>query len=274
MLKGNLMKPYIKFRKGLGVLGSKLLSNLSSENKELFTINDAEKASGIKGPRLRKLLHDLMKNKWVERIERGKYLIVPLEAGWKAEHGTHPFLIARKLISPYYIGFLSALNYYGITEQVSRTIFVATTKKKHPLNFHEQKYHFVSLDKKRFFGINEEWVNNLKFNISDKEKTVVDCLFIPEYSGSLTEIVKAFKEKLDYEKLYEYAVKMNDLATLKRLGYLLELLKTKTPITKKLLKKVSGGYCLLDTGGPKTGTKNKKWKVIENIPKGELMVEL
>lgn len=263
-----------KFRKGLGGLGSKLLSNLSAEKKDVFTIKDAEKAAGAKGPRLRKLLHDLMKNRWVERIERGKYLIIPLEAGWKGEYGTHPFIIARKLVTPYYIGFFSALNHYGMTEQVSRTVFIATTKKKRPVSFHEQTYYFVSLDKKRFFGFTEEWIGNSKFNISDKEKTVIDCLFLPEYSGGLSEAVKAFKEKLDYEKLYGYAVKIDDLAALKRLGYLLEILKIKTTIKEKLLKKAAGGYCLLDTGGPKTGPKNRKWKIIENIPKEELMVEL
>ena len=270
-MKSNI-KP--KFRGGLGGLGSRLLSNLSSEKEYVFTTKEAEKAAGIKGPRLRKLLHDLMKNKWVEGIERGRYIIIPLEAGWKGEHGTHPFLIARKLVNPYYVGFLSALNYYGITEQVATTTYVVTIKKKQAVGFHAQNYYFVSMDKKRFFGIAEEWIGDLKFNISDKEKTIIDCLFIPEYSGGLTEVAKAFKGKLNYEKLYEYALKTEDLATIKRLGYMLETLKVKTPITEKLLKKAAGGYCLLDTGGPRTGAKNKRWRVIENIQKEELQLEL
>jgi len=261
-------------RKGIGGLGSRLLSSLSAEKNEVFTIKDATEASGIKGSRLRKLLHDLAKNRWVERIEKGKYLIIPLEAGSKPEHAIHAFVIARKLVNPYYIGFLSALNYYGITEQVSRTTFIVTTKKKRPVNFRNERYCFVSFPKKRFFGVGEEWMGSSKFRISDKEKTVIDCLFIPAYSGGLTEIVKAFREKLDYEKLYEYGIRMDDLAIVKRLGYLLDVLGVKTPVIEKLLKKSTGGYCLLDTGGPKTGAKNKKWRIIENIPKEELMVEL
>ena len=130
------------------------------------------------------------------------------------------------------------------------------------------------LSKKRFFGFSQEWAGRYKFNISDKEKTVVDCLFLPKYSGGLTEVVKAFREKLDYEKLFDYALKMEDLATIKRLGFVLDVLKIKTPVLEKLLKKVSGGYCLLDTGGPKAGAKNKKWRVIENIPRKELEAEL
>ncbi len=261
-------------RTGLGKLGSKLLSNLSAEKKEIFNIKDAEDASDLKGIRLRKLLHSLTKNKWIERIERGRYLILPLEAGLHAGYGTDPYSLARKFVTPYYVGFFSALNYYGITEQVSGTTFIATTKRKRALRFHNQDYYFVTFPEKRFFGITEEWVGQFKFSISDREKTIIDCLFMPKYSGGLTEVAKAFKGDIDFGKLYSYAIKMEDLATIKRLGFILDILKITTPIVKKMLKKVGGGYCLLDTGGPKTGQKNKKWRVIENIPKEELEVEL
>jgi predicted transcriptional regulator of viral defense system len=266
------MKSHI--RKGLGKLGSSLLSCLSESGREVFNIKDAEAAIGIKGPRLRKLLHDLMKNRWIDRIERGKYLLLPLEAGPRSIHGTHPFKIIRSLINPYYIGFASALNHHGISEQVGRTIFVATTKRKKIIEFQSYKFHFVTLAKNRFFGYGTEWMGKHTFNISDKEKTVVDCLFIPKYSGGMTEVVKAFREKLDYEKMYEYALKCEDLATVKRLGYLFDLLNIKSGITEKLLKRVDGGFCLLDTGGPKKGPKNKKWRIIENIRKKDLLVEL
>lgn len=263
-----------KIRTGLSKLGSKLLSNLSSEKKEVFDIKDAEKASGICSLRLWKLLYTLTKNKWVNRIERGKYLILPLESGLHAGYGVDSYTLARKLVTPYYIGFLSALNYYGITEQISRSVFIATIKKKRPLQFHAQKYCFVKLPAKRFFGISEEWLGQFKFSISDREKTIIDCLFMPKYSGGLTEVVKVFREKIDFEKLYKYAIEMKDLAAVKRLGFILDILRIKTSIVKKLHKEVGGGYCLLDTGGPKTGPKNKKWRIIENIPREELTVEL
>ncbi len=262
-------------RKGLGKLGARLLSSISAEKRsEVFTMKDAQDTMGIKGSGLRKLLFDLAENKWIERIERGKYLILPMEAGPVANYGTHPNVIARKLVSPYYIGFASALNYYGITEQVGRTTYIVTTKPKRTMIFQAEEYRFVTFPKKRFFGIGEEWIGDLKFKISEKEKTVVDCLYMPEYSGGLTEVAKAFREKLDYEKMCEYAVRMDDLATLKRLGFLLDALNIKTGVKEKLLPKVAGGYCLLDTCGPKTGPKSKKWRVIENITREELRLEL
>ena len=262
-------------RKGLSKLGARLLSSVSAEKRsDVFTVKDAQELLGADGQMLRRLLFSLKKNKWIETIERGKYLILPLESGPEANYGTHPYVIARKLVSPYYVGFASALNYYGITEQVSRTTYIVTTKPKRPLRFHAEEYHFVCFPEKRFFGMREEWIGDLKFDISGREKTVADCLYMPEYSGGLTEVAKAFREKLDYEKLYMYATAIDDLASLKRLGYMLDVLKIKTPAREKLLSMVAGGYCLLDTCGPKTGPKNKKWRVIENIKKEELRLKL
>ncbi len=258
------------FRRGLGAQGSRLLSKLSAGGAEVFTVREAKMASGFGGGRLRKLLHDLAKNKWVKRVERGKYLILPLEAGLDASYGTHPFVIARKLVSPYYIGFWSALNHHGFTEQPSPKIFIASTKSRKSLRFQGQDFRFVHLPKKRFFGITAEFAGNSKFNVSDKEKTAIDCLFLPKYSGGLVEVAKAFGEELDYGKLCKYALAMNDLSTLKRLGFLLDALGIKTPAKEKLLKKVGGGFCLLDPSGPKGGGKNKKWRVIENIEAKEV----
>ena len=155
-------------RKGLGKTGSILLSKLSEHSMVIFTTKDAEVIGGIKGVKLRDLTYNLIKNKWIERIERGKYIIVPLEAGPKSIHGKHPFLIARKLVDPYYIGFFSGLNHYGISEQVSRTIYIITTKMKRRIKFQATEYHFIKIAKKRFFGISKEWMGDYEFSISDK----------------------------------------------------------------------------------------------------------
>jgi len=260
-------------RQGLGKRGAALLSMLSATAEEVFTISEAKSLPNTKDKELRDLLYHLAANKWIERIERGKYLLLPLEAGAKARYGTHPFIIARKLVNPYYVGFASALNYYGITEQPARTTYLATTKSKKPLAFHNQEFRFVFFKPKRFFGYSEEWMGNLKFNISEKEKTIVDCLFLPKYGGGITEVAKAFKEKIDYGKLYDYAIRMDRLAVVKRLGYLLETLELSPRIVEKLSGKVEGGYCLLDASGARTGEKNNKWRVIDNVGKRELRLE-
>ena len=114
----------------LGKAGSDLLTEITRQGKRIFTYEDAVKAYGSSNRRLWELLSTLVKRGWLQRIEKGKYLILPFEAGREREWTEHEFIIASYLIEPYYIGFRSALNYYGYTEQISRTVYIASTRRK------------------------------------------------------------------------------------------------------------------------------------------------
>ncbi|MBU0617903.1 MAG: hypothetical protein KKI02_09315, partial [Planctomycetes bacterium] len=79
--------------------------------------------------------------------------ILPFEAGREREWTEHEFIIASYLIEPYYIGFRSALNYFGYTEQISRTVFIASTsrKLKSLVEIWGVTYRFVLMSKRKFF---------------------------------------------------------------------------------------------------------------------------
>jgi hypothetical protein len=49
-------------------------------------------------------------------------------------------------------------------------VFVATTKRKNSLEFGNQKFEFVTLSKKKFFGFVEEKASKTETYISSKEK--------------------------------------------------------------------------------------------------------
>ena len=62
---------------------------------------------------------------------------------------------------------------------------------------------------------------------SDLEKTIIDCLFKPDYAGGIVEVAKAIytsKDKIKYDILLEYAKKFDSQAVIKRLGFFLEML--------------------------------------------------
>lgn len=65
----------------LGRAGSDLLAEITRQGKRFFTYEDAIKAYGSDNSRLWNLLSTLVKRGWLQRIEKGKYLILPLEAG-------------------------------------------------------------------------------------------------------------------------------------------------------------------------------------------------
>jgi len=261
----------------LGDIGSNLLTELTRQGKRLFTVDDAAKVYGRSGSALRDLLSTLVKRRWLQRMEKGRYLILPLEAGREGEWTEHEFIIASYLIQPYYIGFRSALNYYGYTEQVSRTVFIASTKRKlkSALEISGVNYRFVYLAGGKFFGATEVLLDGHRVNISEREKTVVDCLDRLEYCGGVAEVAKALwygGDEFDFAKMARYAQKNGNRAASQRLGYLMELLGFGTDEAIALLRQsLSNSYARLDTLAPPKGRYVERWKVLANVRGDELL---
>ena len=156
-----------------------ILKQLASK-QNIFTFQDIKKISGLESNILKKILFRLQKNGWIERIEKGKYMIIPLEAK-KGKYTLNEFVIGSLLINPYCIAYWSALNYYGMTEQIPTTVFIQTTsrKKRQRLEIFGVKYKIIRLKQNKFFGQRKEWFENVQVNITDREKTIIDCLDKP-----------------------------------------------------------------------------------------------
>jgi predicted transcriptional regulator of viral defense system len=102
------------------------------------------------------------------------------------------------------------LNYYGFSDQVPVKITLATTsRKKHP------DYSYATLDKKRFFG----YTRIGQIVIAEKEKALVDALFLPRYAGGLKGVLTCLKQgPIDRKKLIRYARQMKSSVLMMRLA--------------------------------------------------------
>jgi len=260
----------------LGKTGSDLLTEMTRQGKRIFTFKDAVRAYGSSGQSLRELLSTLVKRGWLQRVEKGKYLILPFEAGREREWTEHEFIIASYLIAPYYIGFRSALNYYGYTEQISRTVFIASTRRKlkSSLEISGVTYRFVTMSERKFFGAKQISINGYQVNISEPEKTIVDCLDQLRYCGGILEVAKALwygRDELDFVKVAEYSRRNGNRAASQRLGYLIEILGFKADkAIDILLQGISRRYAYLDSLSEPKGKYIDRWKVIVNISDNEL----
>jgi len=239
-----------------------LINSLAKKGNTL-TFEDALKVSNLSRESLRVFLLRLEKRGIIERIEKGKYLIIPLGAE-KGKYTLHEFVIGSTLIEPYSIAYWSALNYYGFTEQIPTTVFLQTTarKKNQDIKVFGVKYQIVKIKKEKMFGIRKEWIEETQINITDKEKTMIDCLDKPQYCGGIIEVAKALKNnKLDRNKLESYAQRIGNSGVLRRLGYLCELLNIKIKLPKLNIR----NYLLLDPTMPEKDTKNARWRLIINL---------
>lgn len=231
--------------------------------KKLITVEQISKNYLGKKKVLHTALSRLEKRGFIERIEKGKYMIIPLGAE-KGKYTLNEFVIGSLLVNPYCIAYWSALHHYGLTEQIPNTVFIQTTarKKKQQIEVFGVRYRVVRVKDTKFFGIRKEWIEETQVNISDREKTIIDCLDKPQYCGGVVEVVKALKNKnLNKEKLLEYAQQIANSGVVRRLGYLYNLLGTDIDAPPIKVR----NYLLLDPTMPHKGTKDARWRLIINL---------
>ena len=256
----------------LGANELKLLFTIEEESKSIFTIQDAKRILGTSPSSVWNVIYRLKKKGRIEEIEKGKYLLIPARAGYEGSWSEVPYFIVPNIIDIYYISFWTALNYWGMTEQVPRVIFVATTQRKRDLEYQDTRFEFVTLSKKKFFGFMEENIKKASFNISSKEKTIVDCMLYPKYCGGLDEAFKGIwnaREELDFMKLLDYSKRLGVNVVTKRVCYALELLGLEE-ISAEIIP--GKGYVWLDPLGPKKVLKySKKYKLMINRSEDELI---
>jgi predicted transcriptional regulator of viral defense system len=231
-------------------------------HKKTFTIQDAQKISTVNKGVLKVILSRLEKQGQIERIEKGKYMIIPLGAK-KGQYTLHEFALGTSIVQPCVIAYWSALYYYGYTEQIPRTVFIQTTarKKKQDVTIFGIPYKIVRIKKEKIFGTEKVWFEDIPVMITDKEKTIIDCLDKPQNSGGIIEIAKAIRTKnYDTKKLSKYAQTLRNTGVIRRLGYLCDTLGI--PLSLSHIQ--TRNYLMLDPTQPTTTTTNAKWKLIIN----------
>lgn len=228
-----------------------ILDTLRNSDKPVFTSNDISKLTGKDKEQTKTLLYRLTQRKLIKPVERGKYYL-----------DAHPFAVASNIIFPSYISFLTALNYYDITTQISQIIFVVTVKSKRKINFENYNVNFIKMSRKRFFGYKRERFHGKFLFIGELEKVILDSLYLPEYCP-ITETFEAVKnETIDLNKLISYAIGMNSSVVVKRLGYMLDI--RGIHIYDRVKDKINKKFDLLNPHFSKVGTRSEKWKLVIN----------
>jgi len=235
-----------------------ILKSMAKES-QVFSFSQLYQKTHIKKEVLKVILSRMEDRGFIERIEKGKYLIIPLGSE-KGKYTLHEFVIASYLVEPYAISYWSALHHYGLTEQIPSTVFVQTParKKKNLMEIFSVNYQIVRVKEDKFFGVRKEWIDENLVSITDKEKTIIDCLDKPHYAGGIIEVAKALKSgSLNYNQLSAYALRIGNFAVIRRLGYLCE----RMGVPLNLPQPRSKSYLLLDPTMPAKGENDAKWRL-------------
>jgi len=252
---------------------SEILAHFNQMGQDCFDYSEAQLAlPNSSSNALKELLSVMVKRGLLMRLKKGLYYIIPYE---KDADSFMPdwHIVASHLTkeNEYYIGYYSALQIHNLITQPSLKEQIVVPKQIRPskIKIKNVDFQFIYHNKKHFFGSKKIWIDSYnKVLCSDLEKTIIDCLFKPDYAGGIVEIAKAIhnsKENIQFDKLLEYAERFQSKAVIKRLGFLLELLEIKTNIIPKLRKLKTASYVLLDTELPKSGKLISRWSIQQNL---------
>lgn len=222
----------------------------------------------------RKYVKRLIQSGKLQRIRKGLYIVLsPLEE----QEGpiTDKLLIASKIRDKYYIGFHTALEFYGCASSFYNEAYICVKAKDRFDPFQYKRFSFKpvfvedvtqEVEEKRYQGS--------IIKVSSKERTFIECIDRVQYAGGWEESIKSLEglRGLNMEKLLDllYYRYRNDIL-FRRVGYVLELLKRRSPfyehvndhLLTELEKKITGPprYLQYQEKGPL----NKRWKLY--IPK-------
>lgn len=256
-----------------------LLDKLNGQNQKCFTIDEAYYLlTESSKDSVKRMLSNMVKRGLLMRVKDGLYYVIPFEQDpetfmpdW---HLLSQYLVGE---AEYYIGYFSALQIHSLTTQPNLREQIVVNKQIKPstLLVKEIPFQFIFHNEEHFFGNKKMWIDSFnKVQCSDLEKTIIDCLFKPQYAGGITEITKAIykaKEKIDYPKLLDYAKRFNSQAVIKRLGFLLELLKIENPVIDKLQKLRTNSFVALEPSYPKEGKTIFRWAIQQNIDNNSIL---
>ncbi|MCI0411795.1 type IV toxin-antitoxin system AbiEi family antitoxin domain-containing protein [bacterium] len=254
---------------GLGRQSRTRLAELLRKTKGTISVEEASVILGLGKRGTAKLLARWSEQGWLYRVRRGLYVPVPLESVAKDVAIEDPWLIAQRLFSPCYIGGWSAAEYWGLTEQIFRSLLVITPqgpRNRSPvLAGITMSVHSISGT--ALFGLKPVWRGEVKVQVSDPTRTVLDMLDRPSLGGGLRPTVDVIRSYMKSEfkntkQLVEYADRLGNKAVFKRLGFLAERF---FPNEKELVDssrvRISKGNARLDPGlkSTKLVTKWRLW---------------
>lgn len=235
------------------------LKLLDEQEVELFSLENIEQLFNQKIGNLNEITENLVHKELLSRIERGKFC----KPNFRDELVIGTFIAKESAIA-----YWSALNLHGLTEQFPNTIFVQTTFKKKDKSVFGAKYKFIQIAKRKSCGLDTFGYGSHKYQITNVEKTIIDCFDLPEYSGGYAELLRAFsKADLSSSRLIEYCTAVDNISVIKRVGYLSEMLNKKhlKAFIQFAKKRVNEAYSLFDPLGAEIGEYHKEWRLRLNI---------
>jgi predicted transcriptional regulator of viral defense system len=264
--------------KTLGTQSAKLVTALQDERRTIFTIADAARILASPRPIVSNLLGKAERRGIVTRLRRGTYTLVPFELGSENVYAGNPLVVADKLMGNrlHFLSHGTALALHGMTTQPRIVVTISAVKPPATkINAQGAEIRIVSIPADEVFGLTTHWVDGSdKVQVSDRERTIIDCLRRPELCGGYLDVdlgTWMVRDRVDTAKLVDYAIRLGVGAVIRRLGYLLDSCGIGTDTDReKLADHLTKTYHRLDPSMPAQGRYDARWRLRLNVERQEI----
>jgi predicted transcriptional regulator of viral defense system len=262
--------------KTLGPQAARLVVELNERGARAFTLADVERITGVGPASARSFTAALVRRGVATRVKPGLFTLVPYELGEQPAYLGDPYTLVESLVqgAPWYISHASALSLHAMTTQPEFVVRVTTPKAMRPLLTHGQRFTFIRCKFEDVWGTTDVWVGGRTVGASDRERTVIDCLKQPEHCGGLTEAARGLwmaQSRIDPGTLVDYAIRLENGAVIRRLGYLMDTYGIGTGADlDRLRTRLTATYALADPIFEPEGRFLSKWRLRLNVTPDEL----
>jgi predicted transcriptional regulator of viral defense system len=220
---------------------------------QIVSVQDAMTALNTDRKTAAKLLARWHTQRWLQRVGPGLYTVIPIDARATEQVLEDSWILVPALFGEAYVGGWSAAEHWDLTEQLFRDTLVFTTK-----NFRSRKHdvHGITfmlrhIKPEAFFGTRSVWRGQIKVQISDIHRTMIDMLADPATGGGIRHVADCFREYIRHKDanprvLIEYAEKLGNGAVFKRMGFLAEAMSDQKELVEASRARLTQGNAKLD----------------------------
>ena len=230
------------------------LATLLKVTPDKIKVEDAMNILKLDRVHAAKLLAGWHKQGVIRRVAHGLYVPIQPNALGQTQVLDDPWILVPELYSPAYIGGWSALEHWDLTEQLFRSVCVLTSKRtRYGKRTHQGVPFFVKhISSKKMIGTRGIWRGHTRVVLSDPSKTILDIIDDPYIGAGLQHTMDCMAEfhkqkGIDgLEKLFDYALSIENGALFKKMGFLAETLGFESEFIQACANQLTKGNANLD----------------------------
>ena len=259
----------------LGSLSSRFFAFVQLKKLDIVRTGEIAPILDISASQERDLFHRLSDSGWILRLKRGVYLVPPrIPAGGKYSPGSA--LILQKLMEEeqgrYQICGPSAFNFYGLDDQIPSVTYLYNNRISGKRSIGSLAFQFIKVSDERLGSVNAVSTRgDMEMIYSSIARSLMDAVYDWSRFNSLPRGYGWIKGQIKNEpefasELIEVTAKYGNMATIRRIGYLLDTLVPSPRMINRLQLQLSTSSSLIPwiPGRSAKGTTNRKWGIIVN----------